>query len=218
MSEPLTKERRAQIVAALHSPPYSSAELWLSESEKQEQSDLLDGYEDTVKDLERQLAERETELREARADAASWEEQCESARDALIRNGRDSDAAFGALAEACKWAEIQFQTLADEPVDSQLRLDDDADLLSGGVTHKLRSALALVEARARPSVHAQFKTAFADDEPLIYPGDRPCESCKGIAIFGFDPANEGHAPLDDTVCDACNGSGVERLESHAEDG
>ncbi len=43
------------------------------------------------------------------------------------------DAHIAVLAEACKWAEIQFQTLAD---------DQGVDDLSDGVSHQLLAALS----------------------------------------------------------------------------
>lgn len=42
--------------------------------------------------------------------------------------------------------------------------------------------------------------------------DRPCPECKGIGIYGFDPANEGHAPQEVTTCDSCYGSGKKGIE------
>lgn len=55
--------------------------------------------------LVKEKLEKDAALREAQADAESWYEQCEDARDALIRNGREAeareqekDAALGALA------------------------------------------------------------------------------------------------------------------------
>ena len=50
-----------------------------------------------------------------------------------------------------------------------------------------------------------------DLKELRFRIERKCQECKGLALFGFDPANEGHAPEDDRVCNACNGSGKQPL-------